>query len=92
MKRVKNVMVLVTLLVLFFSSISSSASVATEREEISDMIQEHVDKAKIPNVSTGLIHGDKATFLSKGSNRPIRIRYITLGPLRKLLLHWVFYG
>lgn len=66
MKRVKNVMVLVTLLVLFFSSISSSASVATEREEISDMIQEHVDKAKIPNGSTGLIHGDKATFLSKG--------------------------
>ena len=60
MKKLKSVMGLFTLLLVVFSATISSisASAATEQEEISSMIQEHVDKAKIPSVSTGMIRGD----------------------------------
>ena len=85
MKKLKSVMGLFTLLLVVFSATISSisASAATEQEEISSMIQEHVDKAKIPSVSTGMIRGDNVSFLSKGSQTADQNTLYTIGSTSK---------
>lgn len=68
MKKFVGVIGLIMILVCLLSTTSTSvvASAATADKEISDMIQEHVKKAKIPSVSTAMIRDEKVTFLSGG--------------------------
>lgn len=68
MKKQQALMGFITILTLFFSTLTftSPASAATEHDEISNMIQENIDKAKIPSVSASMIRNDKVTFIARG--------------------------
>jgi len=53
---------------LLFTSVSATAlyDPAETTDEISIMVQEHIDKAKIPSVSIGIVRNNEVTYLSFG--------------------------